>query len=150
MTRAPVPEPAADFLTPLLFLVPAGGSAKNPSHLKIFCAPEPADFTSPAGSTYSPPGRSPGGLVGDRRRGAPVRRSGAGGRWAVGAALVLLVVVPALLVVVPALAGLVGCSCWPVVVLLALRWWCWVLRWWCLLVDFAGLAGGSCMAHGGL
>lgn len=41
------------FVPPLFFPAPPGGSPKNRSYLKNFCAPEPADLTIPSGSTYA-------------------------------------------------------------------------------------------------
>ena len=55
----PAPPPSAPALSPSVFSppfffpAPPGGSPKNRSYLKNFCAPEPADLTIPSGSTYA-------------------------------------------------------------------------------------------------
>lgn len=138
------------FVPPFFFPAPPGGSPKNRSYLKNFCAPEPADLRIPSGSTYGPPGRAGGGRRAGRRR----RRSDLPG------------LVWCWLAVACAGAGCGAvvwavCWCWwfCAVWLCPLRWWCWwpvlagagclpaVLV--VLAADFAGMAGGSCMGLGG-
>lgn len=120
------------FDPPSFFPAPPGGSEKNRSYLKIFCAPEPADLTIPSGSTYGPPGRSGGGRRAGRRR----RRSGPPG------------LVWCWLSVVWA-----GAGCGAVVLAV---WWCWWLcavrlfplcwlRWcgWCVLRWLSACCAGG-------